>query len=185
MSTYGGICNTAISYFNLLGSIIMDEYELNPAGIVYPDAVARHIQAKGMLLTQTALKANIWVMDRLYHILKEMDKDYEPLDALNDADYIYNYYKDTSYTEYIFQVNMANIRSSMDRWQERFFFFEQKRDKNSAIFCYRMSETMAWGLATGQQVVQFKDTPSFQEYLDKNIGTYNRSLLDPSLSKYL
>lgn len=46
-------------------------------------------------------------------------------------------------------------------------------------------EDMAFGLATGQQVTLFKDTPSRIQYLDTFIGKFNPNLIDPSLFKFL
>jgi len=183
--SYRSVVNTAISYFAMLGSFIDDEYTINPSGIVYPEAVALFIRSKKVVLTQGALKANVWVFDKLSGILAEMDKDYKPLDPVADSEYIFERYKGITYNQYIYEENMKQLEISFERWKQRAQYYSLKGDDHSRIFCERQMEDMAFGLATGQQVALFKNTPSRIEYLDRFVGKYNPNLIDPSLFKYL
>jgi len=183
--SYNSVVNTAISYFAMLGSFIDNEYTIHPSGIVYPEVVAGFIKSKNVLLTQGALKANVWVMDKLNKMIEEFDRDYMPLDPIRDAEYIFEKYKSINYSQYIFDENMKQLEISFNRWKERAQFYSLKGDDHSRIFCERQMEDMAFGLATGQQVTLFKDTPSRIQYLDTFIGKFNPNLIDPSLFKFL
>lgn len=183
--SYSSVVNTAISYFTMLGSFIDDEYTLHPSGIVYPEVVVGFIKSKKVILTQGGLKANVWVIDKLNKMIDEFDREYKPLDPFKDAEYIFERYKSITYSQYIFEENMKQLELSYERWKQRAHLYSLKGDDHSRIFCERQMEDMAFGLATGQQVALFKDTPSRKEYLDKFIGKFNPNLIDQSLFKYL
>jgi len=171
--SYSSIVNTAISYFSLLGSFIDDQYANNPAGIVYPESLSRYLHLKKVILTQGAMKANVWVFTKLNSLLDEMDRDYKPLDLVKDSEYIFERYKEITYSQYIFEENMKQLETSLQRWRTRAIQYGLKGDTHSEIFCLRQVEDMAFGLATGQQVTLFKNTPARLEYLDRFIGTYD------------
>ena len=111
--SYSSIINTAISYFSLLGSFIDDQYANNPAGIVYPESLSRYLHLKKVILTQGAMKANVWVFTKLNSLLDEMDRDYKPLDLVKDSEYIFERYKEITYSQYIFEENMKQLETSL------------------------------------------------------------------------
>jgi len=181
--SYSNIVNSAISYFALLGSFIDDQYQLNPAGIIYPGELGTYLRMKKVNITGTGAKAHAWVLNKLNQIINEIEGSYPTLNLLRDSEIIFEAYKNIKYSSYIAEVNAEVLYGAKKRWQQRAAEYEMKGDDASWIYCARKVENLEYAIATGTPVATFENDPLRIQYLDEMIGRVTQYDIDKNLIK--
>jgi len=170
--SYKSTINTAARYFEVISGIIIGIYWTNPTGKVDPVCLDDFLSMRELTVTQSGLKAHIWVKEQLAYAISRWYKSGAPVIALAQQ-VILDFYKSINLEEYLVQSRNEVLRKRLDYFQQRFRDAERDGDEDLMNYAERSAEIIATAISRGITAKEVTEDVYFMAKLDRMYGDYN------------